>query len=140
MILLGGQSWGVGDVDWNRRVVWVGPTDDPGRSRWAGAGGALSIEVCHASGAFSRVSHDAAGIATSGADDLGLSLLAMTPVETLQAAVARDDGTVAVADARLDAVKFQEAAPRDALERMVAAREEDRAGLARVLAESILVA
>ncbi|MEN3284731.1 MAG: ATP-dependent helicase Lhr and Lhr-like helicase [Solirubrobacteraceae bacterium] len=48
VILLGGQAWGVGDVDWNRRVVWVEPTDDPGRSRWAGAGGALSIEVCHA--------------------------------------------------------------------------------------------
>jgi ATP-dependent helicase Lhr and Lhr-like helicase len=48
VVLLGGQAWGVGDVDWNRRVVWVEPTDDPGRSRWAGAGGALSIEVCHA--------------------------------------------------------------------------------------------
>lgn len=48
VILLGGQAWGVGDVDWARRVVWVEPSDDPGRSRWAGSGGALSIEVCHA--------------------------------------------------------------------------------------------
>jgi len=48
VILLGGQAWGVGDVDWNRRVVWVEPTDEPGRSRWMGAGGALSTEVCHA--------------------------------------------------------------------------------------------
>ncbi|MGI8757293.1 MAG: hypothetical protein ACR2MB_15840, partial [Acidimicrobiales bacterium] len=40
--------WAVGDVDWHRRVVWVEPSDDPGRSRWAGSGGALSIEVGHA--------------------------------------------------------------------------------------------
>lgn len=47
-ILLGGRAWGVRDVDWNRRVVWVEPVDEPGRSRWAGSGAALSIEVCHA--------------------------------------------------------------------------------------------
>lgn len=46
-ILLGGRAWGVHDVDWSRRVVWVEPVDEPGRSRWAGAGAALSIEVCH---------------------------------------------------------------------------------------------
>lgn len=45
-ILLGGRAWGVRDVDWNRRVVWVEPVDEPGRSRWAGTGAALSIEVC----------------------------------------------------------------------------------------------
>jgi ATP-dependent Lhr-like helicase len=47
-ILLGGRAWGVGDIDWKRRIVWVEPADDRGRSRWAGAGAALSIEVCHA--------------------------------------------------------------------------------------------
>jgi ATP-dependent Lhr-like helicase len=46
VVLLGGQAWAVGDVDWHRKLVWVEPTDDPGRSRWAGAGGALSFEVC----------------------------------------------------------------------------------------------
>jgi len=45
-ILLGGRAWGVRDVDWNRRLVWVEPVDEPGRSRWAGAGAALSMEVC----------------------------------------------------------------------------------------------
>jgi ATP-dependent Lhr-like helicase len=48
VILLGGVSWAVGDVDWDRRLVWVEPTQDEGRSRWSGAGGALSVEVCHA--------------------------------------------------------------------------------------------
>lgn len=47
-ILLGGRAWGVRDVDWNRRVVWVEPADEPGRSRWTGSGAALSVEVCHA--------------------------------------------------------------------------------------------
>jgi ATP-dependent Lhr-like helicase len=45
-ILLGGASWAVRDVDWDRRLVWVEPSDDPGRSRWSGAGGVLSAEVC----------------------------------------------------------------------------------------------
>jgi ATP-dependent Lhr-like helicase len=48
VVLLGGSAWAVGDVDWQRRLVWVEPSDDPGRSRWSGAGGALSLEVCHA--------------------------------------------------------------------------------------------
>lgn len=47
-ILLGGRAWGVRDVHWNRRTVWVEPVQEPGRSRWSGAGVALSIEVCHA--------------------------------------------------------------------------------------------
>lgn len=47
-ILLGGRAWGVRDVDWNRRVVWVEPVEEPGRSRWAGSGSALSWNVCQA--------------------------------------------------------------------------------------------
>lgn len=47
-ILLGGRAWGVRDVDWNRRVVWVEPVDEAGKSRWAGSGGALSWRVCQA--------------------------------------------------------------------------------------------
>jgi len=47
-ILLAGQAWAVGDVDWNRQIVWVEPVDGPGRSRWSGPGGALSAQVCRA--------------------------------------------------------------------------------------------
>jgi len=47
-ILLAGRAWGVRDVDWQRRIVWVEPVDEPGHSRWIGPGGSLSIEVCHA--------------------------------------------------------------------------------------------
>jgi ATP-dependent helicase Lhr and Lhr-like helicase len=47
-ILLGGRAWGVRDVDWNRRVVWVEPVEEVGKSRWAGSGTALSWKVCQA--------------------------------------------------------------------------------------------
>jgi ATP-dependent Lhr-like helicase len=47
-ILLGGRSWGVDDVDWRRRVAWVTPSEDAGRSSWRGAGTALSPTVCGA--------------------------------------------------------------------------------------------
>ncbi len=47
-ILLAGRAWGVRDVDWQRRIVWVEPVEEPGRARWSGPGGSLSIEVCHA--------------------------------------------------------------------------------------------
>ena len=40
-----GAPGAFGDVDWDRRVVWVEPVDEPGRSRWAGAGRALSAGV-----------------------------------------------------------------------------------------------
>lgn len=46
VILLGGASWAVRDVDWERRVAWVEPSGEPGRSRWSGPGGALSAKVC----------------------------------------------------------------------------------------------
>lgn len=47
-ILLGGASWSVRDVDFERRVAWVEPSEEAGRSRWSGSGGALSFEVCQA--------------------------------------------------------------------------------------------
>lgn len=47
-ILLGGRAWGVRDVDWNRRVVWVEPVEEVGKSRWAGSGSALSWNICQA--------------------------------------------------------------------------------------------
>lgn len=45
-ILLGGRAWALEDVDWRRRIAWVVPSKDPGRSRWRGAGVALSAQVC----------------------------------------------------------------------------------------------
>jgi ATP-dependent Lhr-like helicase len=48
VILLGGAAWGVREIDWGRRVAWVEPVEERGRSRWGGAGGALSLELCRA--------------------------------------------------------------------------------------------
>jgi len=196
-ILLGGQSWGVGDVDWHRQIVWVEPSDDPGKSRWAGSGGALSIEVCRAirrlvaseerplattrraavqldllrqdfpfaaegrtalerdharqrtrwwTFAGGRANAElaqrcaAAGITVSGADDLSIGLMAMPPVEAMQAAVA--DAVLAwnVPPARRDAIKFSEAVPEESLDVMVRARDADEAGVRCTLSEAVTVA
>jgi ATP-dependent Lhr-like helicase len=47
-LLLGGRSWKILDIDWNRGVVSVEPTTDPGRSRWLGDGPAMSYELAQA--------------------------------------------------------------------------------------------
>lgn len=47
-LLLGGRSWKVLDIDWNRGIVSVEPTTDPGRSRWLGDGPAMSYELAQA--------------------------------------------------------------------------------------------
>lgn len=177
--------------------MWVEPSDDPGKSRWAGSGGALSIEVCHAirrvvaSGerpiattrrasvrldllredfpfaaerrtalerdharqrtrwwtfAGGRANAElarrcaAAGIAVSGADDLSIGLVAMPPVEAVEAAVADAVLTWDVPPARRDAIKFSEAVPEESLDVMVRARDGDEAGVACTLSESVTVA
>src|SRR5262249_16236366 len=45
VILLGGRSWRVLDIDWPRRTVSVEPTSDMGRSRWFGSSRALHAEL-----------------------------------------------------------------------------------------------
>jgi ATP-dependent Lhr-like helicase len=48
VILLGGRSWRVLNVDWPRRVASVEPTAEQGRSRWLGSGRALHPEIAQA--------------------------------------------------------------------------------------------
>jgi ATP-dependent helicase Lhr and Lhr-like helicase len=45
VILLGGRSWRVLDVDWTRRTVGVEPAAEVGRSRWFGSSRALQAEL-----------------------------------------------------------------------------------------------
>jgi ATP-dependent helicase Lhr and Lhr-like helicase len=45
VILLGGRSWRVVEVDWPRRTVRVEPTKEAGRSRWLGSSRALHSVV-----------------------------------------------------------------------------------------------
>jgi ATP-dependent Lhr-like helicase len=47
-LLLGGRSWKILDIDWNRGIVSVEPTVDPGRSRWLGDGPAMSSDMAQA--------------------------------------------------------------------------------------------
>lgn len=48
VLLLGGRSWRVCSIEWNRRIVWVEPASEGGKSRWFGSSRALSFTVCQA--------------------------------------------------------------------------------------------
>lgn len=48
VLLLGGRSWQITHIDWDRRTAYVEPTDLPGRSRWLGAGGVLHFDLSRA--------------------------------------------------------------------------------------------
>ena len=43
---LGGHSWRVKHIDWNRRQAFVEPGKEPGKSRWFSAGQPLAHELC----------------------------------------------------------------------------------------------
>lgn len=45
-VLLAGRSWKITSIDWDRKFAWVEPSEAIGRSRWFGAGRALSAELC----------------------------------------------------------------------------------------------
>jgi len=48
ILLLGGRSWTVTQIDWVRKVAQVVPVEAPGRSRWLGSGPPLSQAMCQA--------------------------------------------------------------------------------------------
>jgi ATP-dependent Lhr-like helicase len=48
VLLLGGRAWQLTELDWRRRVAYVTPAEDPGRSRWVGSGPVLSFATCRA--------------------------------------------------------------------------------------------
>lgn len=82
----------------------------------------------------------AAGIPVSGADDLSIGLMAMPPVETIEAAIGDATAEWDVPPARRDAIKFSEAVPEESLDVMVRARDADKDGVASVMSETITVA
>lgn len=47
-LLLGGRSWHILDIDWQRGLVSVEPSSDPGRSRWLGDGPEMSYAMAQA--------------------------------------------------------------------------------------------
>lgn len=48
VLVLGGHSWRVTNVDWKQRTAQVTPSGDEGRSRWAGTGQPIRYELCQA--------------------------------------------------------------------------------------------
>jgi ATP-dependent helicase Lhr and Lhr-like helicase len=47
-LILGGRTWTVSEVNWNRRHVFVRPADNAGKAWWPGSGTGASFEVCQA--------------------------------------------------------------------------------------------
>jgi len=48
VILLGGRSWLVREVDWRKRIAWLEPTKEAGRARWLGGARDISLEAATA--------------------------------------------------------------------------------------------
>lgn len=48
ILVLAGRNWKTNHLDWKRRIAYVEPTEEKGRSRWIGAGQFLSFRVCQA--------------------------------------------------------------------------------------------
>lgn len=48
VIVLAGRNWKTNHLDWNRRIAYVEPTNERGRSRWLGEGQFLSFRLCQA--------------------------------------------------------------------------------------------
>jgi ATP-dependent Lhr-like helicase len=48
VLSLGGRSWEVTELDWNKRIAYVVPSDEKGASRWLGAQFGISFEICQA--------------------------------------------------------------------------------------------
>jgi ATP-dependent helicase Lhr and Lhr-like helicase len=48
VLLLGGRSWLVNHIDWQRRMAFVEATDQKGRSRWKGEGSGLGYRLAQA--------------------------------------------------------------------------------------------
>lgn len=46
VLSLGGNAWKVNYIDWQRKVAFVEPTDELGRTRWPGSGLGLSYQIC----------------------------------------------------------------------------------------------
>lgn len=48
ILALAGQSWHVTHIDWNRRIAYVEPSNQKGKSRWMGGGQPMHFELCQA--------------------------------------------------------------------------------------------
>ena len=50
ILALAGQNWRVSHIDWNKRLAYVEPSKDKGKSRWIGGGQPMHFELCQAIG------------------------------------------------------------------------------------------
>jgi ATP-dependent helicase Lhr and Lhr-like helicase len=48
VLVLGGRGWKTTTIDWGKRIAYVEPSDELGRSRWFGFGQPMSFALCQA--------------------------------------------------------------------------------------------
>ncbi len=48
VLLLGGRAWAVTNLDWQRKIAYVEPTDAKGKTRWQSEGLGLGFHMCQA--------------------------------------------------------------------------------------------
>jgi ATP-dependent Lhr-like helicase len=63
ILLLGGRSWRVANVDWSKRLAWVEPSGEQGRARWVASSRALGHGLCQ--GVKRMLCNDRAGLPLS---------------------------------------------------------------------------
>ncbi len=96
LILLGGRSWRVTEIEWKRRIVWLEPAKEGGTARWIGGGRGMGPEVSEAIRAV-LVDGPPDGVtlskrAVTKLDELRESIPA--PGTTSGAIVRHDDGSI----------------------------------------------
>jgi ATP-dependent helicase Lhr and Lhr-like helicase len=84
VILLGGRSWRVLEVDWPRRTVRVEPTKEEGRSRWLGSSRAL----------HSVVAREVEKILATGDSGIKLSTRASAALDEIRSELPYVDGEI----------------------------------------------
>ena len=97
VLLLGGRPWVVQDLDWQARVAYVLPTNEPGQSRWLGDGVPLGFPLCQAiagvlSGETSVPADALTKRAKAALDEVRLEYGWLDPART--SVTTRADGTV----------------------------------------------
>ena len=72
ILSLGGRSWQLTHIDWERKTAHVTPSERPGRSRWLGESQPLRYELCQA---VRRIWDGAGAVGRRAENPLKMSLM-----------------------------------------------------------------
>ena len=84
LILLGGKSWRVNEIEWQRQIVWLEPVSEGGKARWSGNSRSLSRELAQAIWQVLRASSE------DHSEDNSIAAMKLSKRAKLQLAQLRD--------------------------------------------------